>query len=161
MNETAAEVEALDHLLLRSRVGASEHLRSIVGEGRTATAAQVIERCSSMCTLSVGTVTAAGEPRVSALDGHFLHGTWTFGTSRTSPKAHHLARRPSVSVAFIDGQLFGLFSHGRAQELEPGDGWYEETIEHWTRYYGASPMSWGDVVMYRLVPSWMVAYRAE
>ncbi len=161
MYETAAEVEGLDALLARSRRGASEHLRSIVGEDRTATGAQVIEECSSMCTLSVATVTAAGEPRVSALDGHFLHGAWTFGTSRTSAKAHHLARRPAVSVAFIHGERFGLFSHGRAQELEPGDGWFEETIEHWTRHYGTSPLSWGDVVMYRLVPSWMVAYRAD
>ena len=48
MYETAAEVEGLDALLARSRRGASEHLRSIVGEDRTATAAQVIEECSSM-----------------------------------------------------------------------------------------------------------------
>ena len=39
-----------------------------------------------MKVLSAATVTAAGEPRISALDGHFLHGTWTFSTATTRPR---------------------------------------------------------------------------
>jgi hypothetical protein len=161
MYESTAELEALEDLLRRSRARSTEHLRSIFGDDRSPDAAEVVARCASMCTLSVATVTARGEPRVAALDGHFLHGTWTFSTSASSAKARHLARRPAVSVAFIDGETFALFSHGTAQQLAPGDGCFEETLEHWTRHYGASPLSWGDVVMYRLRPTWMVGYRSE
>ena len=30
-----------------------------------------------------------------------------------------------------------------------------------TDYYGSSPLSWGDVVYYRLVPRWMVAFASS
>jgi hypothetical protein len=33
-----------------------------------------------------------------------------------------------------------------------------EVDRHWTAHYGSSPLSWGDVVMYRLDPSWIVGY---
>ena len=85
------------------------------------------------------------------MDGHFLHGTWTFSTSRTAAKARHLAARPGVSVAHVDGEQLAVFSHGRAVELE-GDE-LAEVDRHWTAHYGSSPLSWGDVVMYRLDPT--------
>ena len=49
-----------------------------------------------------------------------------------------------------------MFSHGRAVELR-ATSWPRST-EHWTAHYGSSPLSWGDVVMYRLEPTWMVGY---
>lgn len=160
MYETEEELAALDALLARSRAGASAHLRAIVTDDRAPDAAEVVRMTSTMRTLAVATVTARGEPRISALDGHFLHGTWTFGTEAHSVKAGHLARRPAVSVAWIDGEAFGVFAHGSVRRLEPGDGWLEELVAHWTRYYGDSPESLGDVVLYRLEPSWMVAFRS-
>lgn len=30
-----------------------------------------------------------------------------------------------------------------------------------TDYYGSSPLSWGDVVYYRLIPAWMVAFASS
>jgi general stress protein 26 len=109
-----------------------------------------------MKVISVATVTARGEPRISAMDGHFLHGTWTFGTSRTAAKARHLAARPAVSVAHVDGESLAVFSHGQVVELD-GDE-LAAVDEHWTAHYGSSPLAWGDVVMWRLDPSWMVGY---
>ena len=106
--------------------------------------------------ISVATVTAGGEPRISAMDGHFLHGTWTFSTSRSSAKAHHLAARSGVSVAHVDNEALAVFSHGHAVEVV-GDE-LTRVDEHWTAHYGSSPLSWGDVVMYRLVPTGMVGY---
>jgi hypothetical protein len=159
MYESDEELAALDALLARSRAGASAHLRAIVSDDRAPDAAEVVRMTSTMRTLAVATVTARGEPRVSALDGHFLHGSWTFGTEAHSVKAGHLAHRPAVSVAWIDGETFGLFAHGSARRLEPGDGWFEELVEHWTRYYGDPPDSLGEVVFYRLEPTWMVAFR--
>jgi hypothetical protein len=156
MLETPAELDRLQALLDASHARATEHLRSIIDDDRTLSAAQLIALLTGMRTLSVATVTAAGEPRISALDGHFLHGTWTFSTSRAAAKARHLAARPAVSVAHIDGEAMALFSHGYAVELD-GDE-LREADEHWTAFYGSSPMSWGDVVMYRLDPTWMVGY---
>jgi hypothetical protein len=104
-------------------------------------------------------VTARGEPRISAMDGHFLHGTWTFSTSRSAAKARHLAARPGVSVAHVDGEALAVFSHGRAVEIEGDD--LAGVDRHWTAHYGSSPLSWGDVVLYRLDPSWMVGYASK
>lgn len=161
MLETQSEIDDLDRLLSASRTRASAHLRAIVTDARAPDAAEVIERMRGMQTLAVATVTRAGEPRVSALDGHFLHATWTFGTDHGSAKAAHLRRNSAVSVARIEDQAFGLFAHGVAEPLTPGTPDFDETLAHWAAHYGSSPLEWGDVVMYRLRPSWMVAFRGE
>ena len=101
MLETPEETAALQALLDASHARATGHLRGIINDERTLTAEQLVALLTGMKVLSVATVTASGEPRISALDGHFLHGTWTFGTSGTSAKARHLARRPAVSVSMI------------------------------------------------------------
>jgi general stress protein 26 len=156
MLETTDDIAALQTLLDTSHAGATEHLRGIINDDRTLTAGQVAALLTGMKVISVATVTAGGEPRISAMDGHFLHGTWTFSTSRSSAKAHHLAVRPGVSVAHVDGEALAVFSHGRAVEIQ-GDE-LTRVDEHWTAHYGSSPLSWGDVVMYRLEPTWMVGY---
>lgn len=162
MLENAEEIAALQRLLDLSHARATSHLRNIVHAGRTLTAEDLAGLLTGMKVLSVATVTAAGEPRISALDGHFLHATWTFSTSGTSAKARHLERRPAVSVAHIDGEELAVFSHGRAEELGPADDDWKEILEHWTAHYDSSPMSWGrDVRMYRLRPHWMVGYAAD
>jgi general stress protein 26 len=159
MYETAAEVAALQNLLDTSRAGSTAHLRDIITDARALDAAGLVRHLDRMCTLSVATVTARGEPRISALDGHFLHATWTFSTSGTSAKARHLQARPAVSVAYIDGERIGVFAHGRADRITEDDPAWTETLDHWTAHYGSSPLSWGDDIrMYRLRPHWMVAY---
>src|SRR6476659_627445 len=120
MLETSEETAVLQALLGASHARATGHLRSIIDDDRTLTAEQLVALLTGMRVLAVATVTASGEPRISALDGHFLHGTWTFGTSGTSAKARHLAARPAVSVAHVDGEELALFSHGMAELIEPG-----------------------------------------
>ncbi|GAA2632171.1 pyridoxamine 5'-phosphate oxidase family protein [Paractinoplanes durhamensis] len=162
MLETADEIVALQGLLDRSHAGATSHLRNIVHAGRTLTAEDLAGLLTGMKVLSVATVTAAGEPRISALDGHFLHATWTFSTDAAAAKARHLERRPAVSVAHIDGEELAVFSHGRAEQIFPVDDDFKETLEHWTDYYDSSPLSWGEEVrLYRLRPHWMVGYAAD
>src|SRR6476620_3934807 len=122
MLETPDETAALQALLVASHDRATGHLRSIIHDDRTLSAEQLVALLTGMKVLSVATVTASGEPRISALDGHFLHGTWTFSTSGTSAKAKHLETRPAVSVAHVDGEELALFSHGQAEQLHPGPG---------------------------------------
>jgi general stress protein 26 len=156
MFETPAELDRLQSLLDASHSHATEHLRGIINDDRTLSARNIADLLTGMKVISAATVTAGGEPRISAMDGHFLHGTWTFSTSRTAAKARHLARRPAVSIAHVDGEALAVFSHGQVVELA-GDEL--ATVDaHWTSHYGSSPLSWGDVVMWRLEPAWMVGY---
>ena len=99
MLETPDDLARLQSLLDASHARSTEHLRGIINDDRTLTAAQIAALLPGMKVISVATVTAQGEPRISAMDGHFLHGTWTFSTSRTAAKARHLAApaRPSRS----------------------------------------------------------------
>lgn len=160
MYETPDEIAALQSLLDSSHARATGHLRGIITDERSLTAEQLVALLTGMKVLSVATVTASGEPRISALDGHFLHGTWTFGTDGSSAKAGHLEKRPAVSVAHIDGEELALFSHGYADLIQPGS-LRDEVDAHWTAHYGSSPWSWGDDIrMYRLRMTWAVAYAA-
>lgn len=165
MYETPEELTALQELLDRSHAGATEHLRDIINDDRRLTAEDLVALLTGMRVLSVATVTAAGEPRISALDGHFLHATWSFSTSGTALKARHMRARPAVSAAHIDNEELAVFSHGRVSELQERDDDYDETLTHWTRHYDSSPLEWGgDIRLYRYAPHWMVGYafqRAE
>ena len=156
MLETPGDLARLQTLLDASHARSTEHLRDIINDGRTLSAAQIAALLTGMKVITAATVTAHGEPRISAMDGHFLHGTWTFSTSRTSAKARHLARRPAVSVAHVDGEALAVFSHGHVVELA-GDE-LAAVDAHWTAHYGSSPLTWGEVVMWRLEPTWMVGY---
>jgi hypothetical protein len=159
VHESAAELEEVQRLLDRSRSRATEHLRSIIDDERALSAHDIISVLTGMKVIALATVSARGEPRISAVDGHFLHGTWTWSTSGTAAKARDLAARPSVSVAHIDGERLAVFAHGRADRLGPSEPSWDETVAHWTRHYGASPLDWGeDIRLYRLVPTWMVGY---
>jgi general stress protein 26 len=162
MFETPEELARLQALLDASHARATEHLRGIIHDDRTLSATHVTGLLTGMKVITAATVTAGGEPRISAMDGHFLHGTLTFSTSRSSAKARHLERRPAVSVAHVDGEALAVFSHGHVVELEGEE--LAKVDAHWTSHYGSSPLSWGDVVMWRLEPGWMVGYafrRAE
>jgi hypothetical protein len=158
--ETQDELAWLDELLTRSLRGSSEHLRSIVTEGqRTLDAAQTATLLTGMRTLSVATVTRTAEPRVSGLDGHFLHARWVFTTAGTAVKARHLRERPAVSAAHIVGDDLGVFCHGRAEFLSTDHADFAEIEDHLVGHYGSSPRSWGpDIVYLRVQPHWMVSY---
>jgi general stress protein 26 len=157
--ETPDEVAALQRLLDASYAASTAHLRAIIAGRRVLTARDLTLLLTGMKVLSVATVTAKGEPRVGAMDGHFLHGTWTFSTDGRAAKARHMQARPAVSVAHVDGEELAVFSHGRAERMRETDADWPETLAHWTAHYGESPLGWGeDIRVYRYRPSWMVGY---
>ncbi len=150
MLETVGELTTLQGLLDASHASSTDHLRSIIDEDRTLSARQLVDLLTGMRVITVATVTAGGEPRISALDGHFLHGTWTFSTSGSAAKARHMQARRSVSVAHVDNEELGVFSHGRAERMRDDEPDWEETLGHWTAHYGSSPLEWGDDIrLYR------------
>jgi hypothetical protein len=162
MYEEPADISQLQQLLDRSLAGASEHLNSIITRDRAVRAADLADRLTGMRTLALSTVSAACRPRVSGVDGHFLRSRWVFTTSGTSVKAADLRSRPQLSAAYLEGDSFGVFTHGEAEFLEtdhPDRDWIEA---HLTRHYGASPSTWGpDIVYIRINPRWMIGYNGE
>lgn len=164
MRETPEELAELQALLDASLLRSTAHLRSIVVE-RTLTAEQLTQVLVGMCTLALSTVTAKGEPRISGVDGHFLHGRWHFGTARGAAKARHLAARPAASVAHMRGEDLGVFTHGAVEVLNPRDGdpaadW-PDLLAYFKDFYGEDAFDWDDVVYYRLRPHWMAVYAPD
>lgn len=166
MRETSGELEELQTLLDASLSRSTSHLRSIINTQTTLTAAQLTQILTGMCTLALSTVTATGEPRVSGVDGHFLHGKWHFGTARSAAKARHLAARPAVSAAHLRGEDLGVFTHGTVEILNPQDGEpaadWPDLLDYFTSFYGKDAFDWdNDVVYYRLHPHWITVYAPD
>jgi hypothetical protein len=166
MYETPAELDALQELLDASLSGATSHLRSIINAERSLTADQLTQVLTGMCTLALSTVTAHGEPRISGVDGHFLHGKWHFGTARTAAKARHLAARPAASAAHMVGEDLGVFTHGTVEVLNPADGEpaadWPELLAYFKDFYGADAFDWDrDIVYFRLHPRWMTVFAPD
>ncbi len=162
MQETPAERAQLDALLESSRARATEHLQSIISDDRALNARQITRLLSGMKVLALATVSAKGAPRISAVDGHFLHGAWIFTTDPASAKASHLDHCSAVSAAHIDHERCAVFCHGEASRLRPEVTHYRSAVEHLSRHYGVSPDSWGeDTNLYRIEPTWMVGFAAD
>ena len=156
MWETAEELTVVQNLLDTSFEHASQHLRAIMTPERRLTAEQVIAELPSPAVLNLATVTAAGEPRLSAVDGHFMHGHWYFTTDAGSPKARQLRARPAVSASFTPRDGFGVFCHGRAVLL---DGDERQMLrDHFIATYGEDPEKWGTIAYVRVDASWLVAF---
>lgn len=165
MRETPEELTELQALLDTSLSRSTTHLRSIV-TASTLTAEELTGILTGMCTLALSTVTAAGEPRISGVDGHFLHGRWLFGTARSAAKARHLRARPAASVAHMRGETLGVFTHGTVETLNPADGEpaadWPDLLAYLTSFYGSDAFDWDtDVVYYRLRPHWMTVYAPD
>jgi hypothetical protein len=102
-------------------------------------------------------VTKAGEPRISAVDGHFLHGHWYWGTAADSPKARHVAARPAISASYTPRDGFGVFCHGRAAVLDGAER--QLVVDHFTDVYGRSPEEWAPGALYaRIDATWLTAF---
>lgn len=158
MWETPDELDRLQQLLDTSFADASEHLRSIMTTDRRLSATRLASELPSPAVLNVATVTAYGEPRISAVDGHFLHGRWYFTTAAESPKARHLKARPAVSASYTPRDGFGVFCHGRAVLL--GDGPDRTMVrDHFVATYGMPPEEFGTEIAYvRVDAHWLVGF---
>ena len=161
MLETTAEQRRLQEIIDTSYDAATPHLRGIINERRSLRASEIVGLLSGMRTLNLATVTARGEPRISAVDGHLLHARWVFSTSVTSAKARHILARPAVSASYLEGEELGVFTHGTAYRIAEDDPAFDETLSHLTEFYGSSPLSWGDTALFRLEPCWMVGYASN
>ncbi|MCW2496837.1 pyridoxamine 5'-phosphate oxidase family protein [Jatrophihabitans sp.] len=148
--------DELQDLLDRSFDTASEHLLSIMTPERRLSADRLLRELPCPAVLNIATVTAAGEPRVSAVDGHFLDGHWYFTTAAESPKARQLRARPAVSASYTPRDGFGVFCHGTAVPLEGAE--QRMLSEHFAEVYGVPPESLGDITGFRIDAHWLVGF---
>lgn len=159
MKESDADLRWLQQLLDDSHARAGEHLTGIINEDRTLRASEIAGLMTGMRVLAVSTVTSHGEPRISGVDGHFLHARWVFTTSGTAMKARHLKARPATSVAYIDGEDMAVYCHGHVEFLTPAHPDFAGIEEHLVAHYDSSPSSWGPEIVYcRVQPTWMIGY---
>ena len=148
--------EELQALLDASFARSSEHLLSIMEPQRRLSAARLVGDLPCPAVLNLATVTAAGQPRLSAVDGHFMANQWFFTTAVESPKSRQLRARPAVSASYTPRDGYGVFCHGRAISLEGDD--QQPIREHFAEVYGAEPESLGDIAYFRIDPDWMVGF---
>ena len=118
MYETPADLDALQQLLDRSYGAAGPHLLSIHTPQRRLTAAEVAAALTGMRLLALATVTADGRPIVGPVDGIFYRGAFHFGSSPTSLRFQHIARRPQVSATHLPGEQLAVTVHGRAVPVD-------------------------------------------
>ena len=157
MFETEPELAALQALLDASFARASTHLKSIMTEPRRLSAARLVAELPAPAVLNIATVTASGEPRVSAVDGHFLHGHWCFTTDGSSPKARQLRARPAISASFTPRDGVGVFCHGTAAELTEAER--DVLRQRFVELYGMAPEELADSIAYvRIDATWLVAF---
>ena len=158
MRETPEQLAQLQALLDRSFERASEHLKSIMEPQRRLGAERLVAELPSPAVLNIATVTAAGEPRISAVDGHFIGGHWYFTTAAQSPKARQLRARPAISASYTPKDGYGVFCHGRVTELAPGAE-RQMVIDHFVETYGMSPEDLADGIFYaRIDADWLVGF---
>lgn len=158
MYETPDHLAALHELLDASHARAGAHLRSILTDDKRIGAAELCELLTGMNLLALATVTAAGEPRVGAVDGHFHRGHWYFGSAHESVRFRHLRVRPQVSATHTRGEELAVVVHGRAAEIDLAEDEHEGLRRQLGEFYGDDWLEWGVGAAYaRIDPTYMAA----
>jgi Pyridoxamine 5'-phosphate oxidase len=118
MDESDADLVALQHLIDASYARAGSHLLSVHEPARRLSARQVAERLHGMCLLALATVTADGRPIVGPVDGIFYRGAFHFGSAPDSVRFRHIRRRPQVSATHLPGEELAITVHGTAVPVD-------------------------------------------
>jgi hypothetical protein len=164
MYETEDQIAELQALIDRSFQQIGSHTAAIIGPDRRLNARQVVRYLEGMKHIVVGTVTSKGEPRVAAVDGHFLRGRFWFGTGSGALRIRHLKRNPAISACHLAGDDLAIVAHGRAALFGPADPEGEQMREHYKRHYGSDPYTWpggGETAWVRIDPTIMTTFAMD
>jgi uncharacterized pyridoxamine 5'-phosphate oxidase family protein len=164
MFESEEEIRELQALIDRTFDCANPHLAKIVNPERRLNARQVVRSLQGTKHVAFATVNERGEPRVSPLDGVFIHGRFTVSTGGRAARLRHLRANSACSATHVDGDTIGIVVHGHATIIGPDDDGVEQIEPVWSDIYGWSPFEWGEgVVFMRIEPSsmWTYAHHPE
>ncbi|MDX6717361.1 MAG: hypothetical protein QOH30_3919 [Baekduia sp.] len=141
MQESLADIAALQELLDRSYDNGGTHLLRLHTPERRLSAEQVVERLTGMVLLALATVTADGRPIVGPVDGIFYRGAFHFGSAPDSVRFRHIDRRPHVSATHLPGEELAVTVHGRAVPVDirspEGAGFRKALLDIYVPRYGA------------------------
>ena len=140
-HETEDDLRELQRLLDESHAASGVHLRRIFSDERRVTAADLPARLGGVQVMHLATVTAAGEPRVAPVDGHFYRGRLWFGSAPDSMRFRHIRARPQVSASVTHGEEFAVVVHGTAHEISTSDPEHSGFRAHLIEAYGPE---WAD-----------------
>lgn len=159
MRETAADIEFLQRLMDETLVDITPHMASIVTADKRLRASQVVHYLEGIKYVAFGSVTPAGEPRVSPLDSVFVHGRFTLSTDSSAARVTNLRRNPACSLVHMVDDTIAIVVHGQVQWITRDDADHGEIHSVWTSVYDSDPYSWGhDIVLFRVEPAAMWAY---
>lgn len=170
MYETREELDWMQALLDRSFGEAGGHLVSIMTPDKRLNARQIARYLQGTKHIALATVSSRHEPRVSPVDGLFLHGRFHFGTGATALRTRHLRRNAAASLVHMVGEQIAIIVHGTATIVEPTDREAREIDKVWQEIYGFSaldPAVWQsqdlspEIVFARVEPRTMLAYAPE
>jgi hypothetical protein len=131
VQESPADLEALQGLLDRSYAAAGAHLLRIHTPQRRLSAEQVVQRLTGMCLLTLATVTADCRPVAGPVDGIFYRGAFHFGSSPDSTRFRHIGARPQVSATHLPGEELAITVHGQAVPVDvraPGEAGFRQAL---------------------------------
>ena len=140
MHESPEDIARLQDLLDRSYASAGPHLLNIHTPQRRLTAADLVGRLSGMRLLVLATVSSAGRPVTSPVDGIFHRGSFYFGTGPDAIRWRHLERNRAVSATHLPSEDWAVIVHGTAvpadvSRANPG-GLRATLLEVYTPRYG-------------------------
>jgi Pyridoxamine 5'-phosphate oxidase len=159
MRETAADIEFLQRLMDETLADITPHMASIVSPDKRLRATQVVRYLDGVKYVAFGSVTPAGEPRVSPLDSVFVRGRFTLSTDNSAARVANLRHNPACSLVHMVGDAIAIVVHGRAEWITRDHADHDEIHSIWTSAYDSDPYSWGsDIVLFRTQPSAMWAY---
>jgi hypothetical protein len=145
MHETPAQLESLQRLLDESYAGAGAHLKSIMAPERLLSAEQVCAELQGMTFLALATVSAAGDPLVSPVDGIFFQGKYYFGSGNDSVRFRHIRARPQVSATHTRGEELVVTVHGAAKEIDLSAPGWEALRDVHREVYGKLWDEWDEL----------------
>lgn len=140
MHERPEDIAALQDVLDSSYAAAGGHLSGIHTPRRRLTAADLVSRLQGMRLLVLATVSSAGRPVTSPVDGVFHRGSFYFGTSADSVRWRHLRRNPAVSATHLPSEEWAVIVHGVAVPVDTSrahaNGLRATLLEVYTPRYG-------------------------
>lgn len=107
----------------------------------------------------LGTVNAAGEPRVAPVDVLLVRGRFQASSRESAGRVRHLRRNRAASLTYFEGDDLAVIAHGEVELIGPGDAHWAEADSACLEVYESSASDWSeDAVYIWLEPTTMFAF---
>lgn len=163
MWERAEDLRRLQDVLDRSIADAqSPMLHHIFRPDRALRAEQIVSLFQDRRVGVLGTVSAAGEPRVAPVDILLVGGRFQASSRESAGRVRHLRRNPAASLTYFEGDDLAVIAHGNAMLIGQDDAHWDDADAACREVYESSAADWSDDAVYIwLEPVTMFAFASE